>query len=187
MTSYQNDTPQAERRAVLKSDRDARDTMYARAQVDTDAELGGRWARPPTTVVCGASYPAASASHADPTGLEPPLGWDVNSQEPVGEFAEVERSIREVERSSSAVLSSAAELGAASPSAPSERPVARGDLDPQSAGLSAFTGSAKPRDGGAAPGADGVATSPSVPVLLERRGLEQFRQLDFQQETERRA
>jgi hypothetical protein len=96
MTNYLDDISQAERRAVLKSDRDARNTYFERAQADAEDGVAGRWARPAPTVVTGGSqYPAASASHSDPSPPEEPLGYSVDEHEAVGSPAEIERSQRE--------------------------------------------------------------------------------------------
>jgi hypothetical protein len=112
MTNYQDDISQAERRAVLKSDRDAR-TYFERAQIDDG--VAGRWAKPQATVITsGHQYPAASASHADSSPPEPPLGFAIDEQEPVGTAAEVERSIAEIERRSAGFAS----LPAAAPEGP---------------------------------------------------------------------
>jgi hypothetical protein len=62
----------------------------------THSDEGGRFAKP--TIVIGsdgaAQYPMAAPNwSADPTGVEPPLGFDVNAVEPVGEQFEIERHL----------------------------------------------------------------------------------------------
>jgi hypothetical protein len=116
MTKIENDTPQSERRAILRNDRKAAASTYLdHAIAMAEMEAQGRFKRETASQVVGVpQYPAASPSHADPTGPEPLLGWDVNALEPVGSPAEVERSIREA----AAALPPAAVLGAVVAAAP---------------------------------------------------------------------
>jgi hypothetical protein len=89
---------QATKRKILTEDRDRLATYHALAQSSIDDERGGRYAavsRPATFV--GASpihqyprLPADSPWHSDPCPPEPPLGYSVNDQEPVGERWEQE-------------------------------------------------------------------------------------------------
>jgi hypothetical protein len=172
MTNYQNDTPQSERRAVLKSDRDAKASTYLdHAIANADAGLGGRWAKPaPTQVICGAAYPRQSPnspwSHGHAVPAEEPLGFAIDAMEPVGEPHEVERSI---ERSSAAGSPSAAD------------------------GDSTVTPHTVVAPGGPAPGVEvlgpaGAGLSASAkPAKPAKRALAAERQTDFQLETERRA
>jgi hypothetical protein len=75
------------------------ETYFERAQVDLEAELGGRFAKP-RPMVSGEvpEQPATSPWSRDPVGREPPLGIDVNAVEPVGEAHEIEASLREIEQ-----------------------------------------------------------------------------------------
>jgi hypothetical protein len=65
----------------------------------THNEEGGRFAKPQQVV--GATpapdYPAGQNWANDPTGVEPPLGIDVNAIDPVGEAFEVEASLAAVD------------------------------------------------------------------------------------------
>jgi hypothetical protein len=85
---YQNDASQAERKAMLKNDRQAK-TYFERAQVEVGSELGGRYRHlAPASVVGVPQYPQQppnSPFRQDPTGAEPPLGIDVNSMMGVGQ------------------------------------------------------------------------------------------------------
>jgi hypothetical protein len=61
----------------------------------TDLEMGGRFAELPKATVTGTEpvpmvpqQPAGSPWKADPVGPEPPLGYNVDDQEPVGEVHE---------------------------------------------------------------------------------------------------
>jgi Bifunctional DNA primase/polymerase, N-terminal len=76
MTDGEVNDPQAERREV-------KNTYLSHTHAD---EAGGRFMRLVPTTGTGAGpvpeYPAASPHHADPTGLEPPLGIDVNETVP---------------------------------------------------------------------------------------------------------
>jgi hypothetical protein len=74
-------------------------TLYGRAQVDLEAELGGRFAKP-RPLVSGQvpTQPEGSPWSRDPVPIEPPLGFDVNAVEPVGEVHEIEASLRAQEQ-----------------------------------------------------------------------------------------
>jgi len=94
MTNYPTPTTDAtmkEKVEVLKNDRRVASTYLDH----THSEEGGRFAKP--TNVIGATptpqYPAGPNWSADPTGVEPPLGFDVNAVEPVGEQFEIERHL----------------------------------------------------------------------------------------------
>jgi hypothetical protein len=93
-----DDIPQSERRRILAEERRLR-TYHGQAQASIDDERGGRFAYSGnTTTVTGASpvsypaQPAGSPWHHDPIGTEPPLGYSVDEQEPVGEPFEVAAS-----------------------------------------------------------------------------------------------
>lgn len=78
----------------MKDDRPA--TYHAHAQATADDERGGRFSGVTTTTIVGAGpmtvpkQPSESPWHCDPAGTEPPLGYDINTQEPVGELHERE-------------------------------------------------------------------------------------------------
>jgi hypothetical protein len=82
---------QKEKREVLRDDRLARNTYFAHAN-DVELELGGRFAKLIPTRVTGTGptmgypkQPEGSPWACDPVGTEPPLAYDVNEIEPVGE------------------------------------------------------------------------------------------------------
>jgi hypothetical protein len=87
-------TEQAERKRFVGSNQAT--TYHQLANVDVS--LGGRFAA--GGEVSGAEeatrYPAQPESSpwaADPTGVEPPLGYAIDEQAPVGEFAEIAASL----------------------------------------------------------------------------------------------
>ena len=87
---FRNDTSQKERAEVLKNDRAVQKNTFLS---HTHSEEGGRYAKPQTVI--GATptvqYPRAAPNWSvDPTGVEPPLGIDVNTVEPCGEKFEIE-------------------------------------------------------------------------------------------------
>jgi hypothetical protein len=85
---FNNSATQAEKKQVL------RDTMHTRAMAEFSLEHAGRHAKQNTVIGTGApNYPAGPAWSVDPTGVEPPLGVDVNAVEPCGESFEVARSL----------------------------------------------------------------------------------------------
>jgi hypothetical protein len=67
------------------------------AQASADEDRGGRFKTVNKTIVVGTTpapvYPAGPAWCADPTGVEPALGTDINFVEPCGTAAEIEASI----------------------------------------------------------------------------------------------
>jgi hypothetical protein len=79
---------QTERREVLLND-----TMLSRAQSERQLENQGRFAATNKSTVVGSTpgpaYPAGPNWANDPTGVEPPLGVDINELEPVGTAAEI--------------------------------------------------------------------------------------------------
>jgi hypothetical protein len=84
---------QAERRKLLAEDRQRLNTYRAHAEADADLELGGRFAEVTTTVIGAGpiSYPRqpeGSPWACDPCPTEPPLKYDINEMEPVGEVHE---------------------------------------------------------------------------------------------------
>jgi hypothetical protein len=87
---FDNPASQEERRRVLRN----ASTLQAHAVAATQ-EVGGRFAaQRPTVVGAGAQYPVA-APHQGPDHMpEPPIGTDVNAMVPVGEWFEIEASIR---------------------------------------------------------------------------------------------
>jgi hypothetical protein len=87
-----DDIPQSERRRIMVEER--RGKTYMGHALDAELEMGGRFARVNTTTVVGSApiqYPAQPATspwHSEPIGPEPPLGYSVDDQEPVGEMFE---------------------------------------------------------------------------------------------------
>jgi hypothetical protein len=86
------DITMKEKEAVLRNDLRA-NTFAGRAQAEAD-DVRGRWAEINKSNVVGATptpqYPAGPNWSVDPTGVEPPLGIDVNAVEPCGEKFEIE-------------------------------------------------------------------------------------------------
>jgi hypothetical protein len=95
--------PQSERRKVMESDRLARraGTYFSQASAGMDDERGGRFAalNKPTVTGSGGGWapkqPPNSPWAKDHCPPEPPLGWSVDDQEPVGEPHEIERSLKQ--------------------------------------------------------------------------------------------
>jgi hypothetical protein len=93
----EDEITQSERRDVMQSDRKA--TTYL-AQAIAEETSQGRFAHLSKATVTGSTpspWPRLPANNpwasADPTGQEPPLGYEIHSQEPVGTPVEVQRSI----------------------------------------------------------------------------------------------
>jgi len=86
---------QAERRRVMLEERKA-STYLAQAQASIGDELGGRFAQSGSSAtVIGSSpisYPQQPSTSPAMMPVEPPLGYAIDGQEPVGEKFEVERS-----------------------------------------------------------------------------------------------
>jgi hypothetical protein len=92
---------QKEKREVLANDRKVREatTYHSVAQASVDDERGGRYATEGSKQTVVGSSPIAyprqpenSPWHHDPCPPEPPLGYSVDEQEPVGEVFEREAS-----------------------------------------------------------------------------------------------
>jgi hypothetical protein len=81
---FANDTDQQTRRQVLK------DAYFSRAQSDADM-IGGRFKKENATQVVGIpTYPTPPNgpwATPDPSGPEPPLGYDINALPELGEVA----------------------------------------------------------------------------------------------------
>jgi len=109
-----NDTPQSERRAVLRNER-AGTTYHEFAAGEADVPRG-RFTAHERSVVTGSTpvpqYPALPASSpwaSDPVPAEEPLGIDINAVEPVGTHTEVEQSLRGVHGDAGRLLPDAVE------------------------------------------------------------------------------
>jgi hypothetical protein len=96
---FNNETSQSDRRKVLENDRQVRSTYFEHAQSDPDLEMGGRFSRVNPSTVTGTApgpeyprLPSGPWSEGPGGGPEPPLGIDINAQEPTGEKHEVEAS-----------------------------------------------------------------------------------------------
>jgi hypothetical protein len=93
MNNNADEISQAERRRIMIEERRLR-TCHGHAQHTDEDIYGGRFAKVNTTTVVGAgsiSYPTQPANspwHRDPVPAEPPLGYSVDAQEPVGEVFE---------------------------------------------------------------------------------------------------
>jgi hypothetical protein len=91
------DITQQEKREVLRNDQRVREgaTYHSVAQASIDDERGGRYAISDTEqTIIGSSpiaypqQPATSPWHRDPVPDEPPLGYEIDAMEPVGEIHE---------------------------------------------------------------------------------------------------
>jgi hypothetical protein len=98
---FNNDATPAERREVFENKRVAderRASTYHQHAINEASEAGGRFRTVNETTVIGAAslnYPAGPSWTHDPTGIEPPLGVDVNELRPTGEPHEVIKSLGE--------------------------------------------------------------------------------------------
>jgi hypothetical protein len=115
---FNNSSSLAERRKVIEEDRKA-STYFAHAQADADLQLGGRFKAVHTTTFTGAD-PAVAVPRQPGTSPsnqfalmpeEPPLGFSVEAQDPVGEKFEVEALIAATPPSPSAELTAQAQGG----------------------------------------------------------------------------
>src|SRR6516162_1790948 len=85
-------------RLVKEADERRRRTLHGHA-LDGEPELGGRFSKVSTTTVVGTSpvsypqQPEGSPWRSDPCPIEPPLGYSVDEQEPVGEMFERASSV----------------------------------------------------------------------------------------------
>jgi hypothetical protein len=97
MTNPADDIPQSERRRVMANDRMA--TYHSVAQSAVDDERGARYATKGnkqtairSSPIAYPPQPSTSPWHSDPCPPEPPLGFDVNAIDPVGEPHEIKAS-----------------------------------------------------------------------------------------------
>jgi hypothetical protein len=113
---YTNNTTQEERKRLIAEAR--LPTTYHRL-AGLDDDLSGRF-RVKETIAgeqAATQYPRqpeASPWAGDPVGLEPPLGVEIDAQEPMGEAHEIEKS-----------LAALPEAPTAAPPTPLSRPVTR--------------------------------------------------------------
>jgi hypothetical protein len=117
MLSSQQD--QHDRKEVLENDRRVRE-QGSTYLAHTHDDEGGRWAKP--SMVVGTTptpqYPGAAPAWAhDPSGVEPPLNYQIDALEPVGTFQEIQKSLSEPAQPSFAGSEGDCDAGA---------PVARG-------------------------------------------------------------
>jgi hypothetical protein len=90
---------QAERRRIMAEARRGL-TYMGRAIATADEDRGGRFAVEGKSTITGSapiSYPQMPEGNpwrSDPVPAEPPLGYSVEDQEPVGELHEIEKSKR---------------------------------------------------------------------------------------------
>jgi hypothetical protein len=98
---FRNEATQSEKRETLRND-----NMNFRTSSDLGLENTGRFAKP--FAVTGSTpapqYPSGPNWANDPTGVEPPLGFDVNAIEPVGEHHEIQSSLAEAVKSAPSAL-----------------------------------------------------------------------------------
>jgi hypothetical protein len=81
-------------------------TYYERAQADQQLERQGRFAGVNPPLQEWPKLPSGPWSGADPVGPEPPLGFSVNDQEPVGSYQEIQASLDRLGRGPSSETSS---------------------------------------------------------------------------------
>lgn len=97
---YENSASQSVRRAVTANDRRVAEGMTYHQLTVGEADLvQGRFASVSKTQVTGATQqypqlPETSPWHHDPVPIEPPLGFSVDEQIPVGEAHEIASSAR---------------------------------------------------------------------------------------------
>jgi hypothetical protein len=110
-----DDIPQSERRRIMAEERQAKATYHSVAIGSVDDERQGRYAQSgQSTSVTGSTpgpiypeQPPTSPFACDPVPAEPPLGYEIDALEPVGELHE---------RISTSPSPSAVELPAQKPS-----------------------------------------------------------------------
>jgi hypothetical protein len=93
-------TKEEKLRVLLQDIRRPKDTLHGRTQTD---DRGGRYAAMGKPVITGSTpgpqYPKLPSNNSfgegldQVTGIEPPLGFDVNEMEPCGTEAEIQRSL----------------------------------------------------------------------------------------------
>jgi hypothetical protein len=125
---YTNTISQAERAAILKNDL-RQNTLLGRAASELFMEERGRFAKPSVVIAdAGApTYPSAAPWTQSHVPDEPPLGFDVNAIEPVGEHFELEIEI-ERSRASSVAASHDVDRDHGAGAAPSQPPSAPATL-----------------------------------------------------------
>jgi len=96
------DITQKTKREILANDKKVREgsTFHAHAQASADDERGGRFANVQPTSVTGSGpaseyprQPTTSPFANDPCGIEPPLNYNIDAQQPTGEKFEIEASL----------------------------------------------------------------------------------------------
>jgi hypothetical protein len=91
---------QAERRDIIENEKRLRGSTLSQFAQSDAAEARGRFSAISNPTVIGTEttpkYPQGPAWCADPTGVEPPLGVDINAMEPVGEPHELKASIAQL-------------------------------------------------------------------------------------------
>ena len=94
MNNPVDEVSQADRRRIIAEDRQRLNTYRAHAEASIDDDRGGRFAAISRTTVIGASpiryprLPDGSPWAYDPCPTEPPLNYDINAMQPVGELHE---------------------------------------------------------------------------------------------------
>jgi hypothetical protein len=97
---------QADRREVIENEKRLRSSSSDQGSTflaHTHNDTGGRFSAISNPTVIGTEatpkYPQGPAWCADPSGIEPPLGVDINAMEPVGEPHELKASIASLDPS----------------------------------------------------------------------------------------
>jgi hypothetical protein len=89
-----DDIPQSERRRIMIEERRA-STYHTIAASSINDDKGGRFARTiDAAQIISNPQPSGSPWSSSPVPDEPPLGYSVEAQDPVGEKFEVEASMR---------------------------------------------------------------------------------------------
>jgi hypothetical protein len=98
---FNNTSSQAERERELRNEQRVRGhTFQSRAIAEAD-DIRGRWRETHKASVVGSDsavhYPMAAPNWSvDPTGVEPPVGYDINEVPVVGEPHEIQASLGDV-------------------------------------------------------------------------------------------
>jgi hypothetical protein len=91
----------AERRRVFENDQRVHKNTYLS---HTHGDAGGRYAEINKSSVTGSAptrpYPPAAHHQIDPSGIEPPLNYDINAVEPTGTHKEIEASLKALSEAS---------------------------------------------------------------------------------------
>jgi hypothetical protein len=114
MTDYRQNATNEEKLRTLFNDRNVlrqKDTFASRANAELDLENTGRHSKPQQIVgtTPAPEYPAGPNWSPDPTGIEPPLGYDINEPVVVGEPHEINASLSEATAPAASIINAAVE------------------------------------------------------------------------------